>query len=404
MKITMKNSLLIKKIITISILITLASTVVVNGKTIYTGNENKRFLSDNSQSNAFILTTDYFGSSFSVINMANPGSVEKDIADTNGDDEVRYYNGKVYVLNRFSHDLIEVFDATNNFNKILEFSTGTGSNPQDIAFISENKAYVSCYDKTDLLIVNPTTGEHLGSINLSSYADEDGFPEMHKMVEFKFFDFSRVYLNIQRLDRDNWYTPTDKSYILEIDGDRDEVIRAIQLTGLNPSTAPILDGIHIIVGESGSWFLYDGGIERINIFTNEAEGFFITEEELGGNIVDFDIYKKYTGLMGYFYYMIEKYLGFTLIPRVAYAVVSDNMFNTSLVSFDLSGKTPPEEIYTTAGYQLSDLAINDNGKLYLSDRTPGSQGIRIFNAKSGAQETSEPIEVGAYPPVHITFI
>jgi len=405
------NKSLLKKAITLLILVLLLSTVIVSATNInkssskrnqtYKNNSN---IIINSDTRAFILTTDYVDSSFSVIDVDNPNIVEMDISSTHGDDEVRCYNGKVYVLNRWGHDNVEVFDGEDNFEKVSEFSTGAGTNPQDIAFISENKAYVTCYDTTNLLIVNPTTGEHLGTIDLSEYADDDGIPEMHKMVAFKFLGKSRVYVTIQRLDRDDWFAPTDKSYIVELDGDKDTIIRAIQLTQVNPSTAPVLDGIHILVGETGSWFDgEDGGIERINIFTNEAEGFIVSEAELGGNIVDFDIYQKYSGLKGLFFSLLDHRLGITLLKRNIYAIVSDMSYNTKLVSFNLKDQTS-SELFSTEGYQLADLAINDKGGLYLADRTPAALGIHIFDAKTGEQETSSPIDVGNYPPVHIAFL
>ena len=405
------NKSLLKKAITLAILTIFLSTVIgsatntnknVSEKNNACKNLGNALISSDTQ--AFILTTDYVDSSFSVIDVDNPNFVEKDVASTHGDDEVRCYNGKVYVLNRWGYDLIEVFDAEDNFEKVSEFSTGAGTNPQDIAFISENKAYVTCYDTTDLLIVNPTTGEHLGTIDLSEYADDDGIPEMHKMVAFKFLGNSRVYVTIQRLDRDNWFAPTDKSYIVELDGDEDSIIRAIQLTQVNPSTAPVLDGIHILVGETGSWFDgEDGGIERINIFTNEAEGFIVSEAELGGNIVDFDIYNKYSGLRGLFFSILDHRLGITLLKRNIYAIISDMSYNTKLVSFNLKDQTSIE-LFSTEGYQLADLAINDKGGLYLADRTPAASGIHIFDAKTGEQETSSPIDVGNFPPVHIAFL
>jgi DNA-binding beta-propeller fold protein YncE len=405
------NKSILKKVITLAIFVLLLSTVVASATNINKSSSKKNQTCKNlgntlisSDTQAFILTTDYMDSSFSIINVDNPDIVETDIASIHADDEVRHYNGKVYVLNRWGYDLIEVFDAEDNFKKVSEFSTGTGTNPQDIAFISNNKAYVTCYDTTDLLIVNPTTGEHLGTINLSEYADDDGIPEMHKMVAFKFLGKNRVYVTIQRLDRDNWFAPTDKSYIVELDGDKDTVIRAIQLTQVNPSTAPILDGIHILVGETGSWFDgEDGGIERINIFTNEAEGFIISEADLGGNIVDFDIYNKYSGLKGLILSLLDHHLGIMLLKRNIYAIVSDMSFNTSLMSFNLKEQTSTE-LFSTEGYQLADLAINDKGGLYLADRTSTSPGIRIFDTKTGEQETSTPIDVGDYPPVHITFL
>ncbi len=409
MKKTAKHKSIFRAVMTIAVLFLLVGTVIANGADVNKSSKieqnsvNDAFFPFSGASKAFILTTNYLNSSFSVIDMADTTSVEKDIKPTHGDDGVRYYDGKVYVMNRFGYDCIEVFDADNNFEKVSEFSTGSGTNPHDIAFISKNKAYVTCYDSTDLLIVNPTTGERLGNISLSKYADDDGIPEMDKMTVFSFLGITRVYVSIQRLNRTAWYAPTDTSCILEINGRTNQVTKEITLTGVNPFTDLVLDGIHLLVGEAGSWFAMDGGIERINLLTGETEGFIINETNLGGNILDFEMYPKYTGVFGLVLSLVEDYLGISLIQRCSYALISDLSFNTSLVSFNEQDQSSTS-IYSTDGYQLADMAISDKGSLYLADRSPSQPGIRIFNVVSGNQETTSAIDVGAYPPIHVTLI
>ena len=388
-----------KKLITIIIMTLLLSVIVTSATPINTLKKQPML---NFDSKAFILTTNYMNSSFSVMDMSSE-DMENDIGETHGDDQVRYYDGKVYVVNRFGYDYIEVFDADNNFDKVFEFSTGVETNPHDIAFISKDKAYVTCYDRADLLIVNPTTGKHLGTIDLSEYADEDGIPEMDKMTVFNFFGITKVYVSIQRLNRTAWYAPTDTSYILEINGNTNKITKAITLTGVNPSTDLVLDGIFLLVGEVGSWFALDGGIERINILTGETDGFIMTESELGGNILDFETYPKYAGIPGLILSVVEQYFGISLFDRYNHALISDLSFNTSLVAFDSNEKTV-DTVYSTNGYQLADMTISDRGMILLADRTPGMSGIRIFNAILGTQETTDPIDVGTYPPVHITMI
>ena len=65
-------------------------------------------------------------------------------------------------------------------------SVDNGTNPQDIAFVSANKAYVSRLEKTSrLLILNPTTLAKLGELDLRSLIkanDFDGSPEPSYML------------------------------------------------------------------------------------------------------------------------------------------------------------------------------------------------------------------------------
>ena len=115
------------------------------------------------------------------------------------------------------------------------------------------------------------------------------------------------------------------------------------------------------------------------------------------------MYPKYTGVFGLVLSLVEDYLGISLIQRCSYALISDLSFNTSLVSFNEQDQSSTS-IYSTDGYQLADMAISDKGSLYLADRSPSQPGIRIFNVVSGNQETTSAIDVGAYPPIHVTLI
>jgi len=101
--------------------------------------------------------------------------------------------------------------------------------------------------------------------------------------------------------------------------------------------------------------------------------------------------------------LAEHFLGFSLQNQYGYAIVSDIAYNTKLKSFDIIDR-PSSEIFETEGYQLVDMSITGKGKLCLADRTFGSSGVRIFNVKSKEQETTDPIDVGTYPPIHITII
>ena len=354
-------------------------------------------------STALILTSDYVTSSLSTVNTKEQTLLDADLVSSHGDDEIKYYNGHVYILNRFGYDSIDVFDANNNYAFVRTIDTGAGTNPYDIAFLSPEKAYVTLYDSTDLLIINPSTGEHIGAIDFSEFADADGIPEMHKMVAFTILGMKRVYVTVQRVNRSQFFAPTEESYIVELDGDNDEVIRSITLTGVNPTTAPIKRGKYIYVGVTGSWFdPTDGGIERVHLFTNEAEGFIITEEELEGNLADFDIYPKMNGVIDTLVAFAEHYLGFTLPVTNGYTLVSDMSYNTKLVSFD---ETTDEinTIISTEGWQLQDLAISPRGEVLIADRTFEQEGIRIVNAKTQEEVTSSPIITGNLPPLHITF-
>ena len=393
--------------ITICVLITttaLAQPSTTTHQTTNTPIQQTHLTSYLTDQHAYILTASdpyYTESSLSFITLTNPPITQHDLLNTHGDDELLIHNNHLYILNRFGYDLIEVFDITNNYQKILEFTTGPYTNPQDMVFISDTKAYISLYSSTDLLIVNPQNGKHIGSINMSAYADADGIPEMHKMNAFTFLGKNRVYLTIQRLDRNNYFTPTNKSYIIEINADTDTIIRAITLTGTNPVTKPILDGTHIIIGETGSYTNYtDGGIERIHLFTNEAEGFFITEADLGGNILDIDIQPRYRIIPGYLLTIIENLLGITLFTKYLPILIANNSYITQIHTYNLKTNTLTP-LYTSTGYHITDICQTTKNILLSTNRDPTHPGIHLFELTTNTQLTSDPLPTGTYPPVHI---
>jgi hypothetical protein len=85
-----------------------------------------------------------------------------------------------------------------------------------------------------------------------------------------------------------------------------------------------------------------------------------------------------------------------------YAVVSDASFNTLLKTYDRSAHTVTGTPFSTVGFYIAATEINDRAELWLCDRTPGNPGIRVFDAYTGAQFTSSPLNTGL-PPQDIAF-
>ena len=97
-----------------------------------------------------------------------------DVTAIHSDAIAHWYDGLVYVVNRTPADNIQVLDPGASFSTIRQYSTGNGTNPQDIAFRSPTKAYIPLYERNEILIMDPTTGAHEGIIDLSAFADADG--------------------------------------------------------------------------------------------------------------------------------------------------------------------------------------------------------------------------------------
>lgn len=335
-----------------------------------------------SQPLAFVIATDFQTGSFGTVSLDEPRAVTPVSAARriNSDAVARTYGGLVYVVNRFGADNIQVLDPAQDFATILQCSTGAGSNPNDIAFVSATKAYVALFARAQLLIINPSAHSDcsdfvLGNIDLSAYADADGIPDMSQLA----VDGEWLYVSLQRLTN---FVPAEPGAVVVIDTATDQVVKAIELTGMNPFAQTkgltLFDG-ELLVGEVGVFGVNDGGIEQINLDSQMAEGFVITEAELGGDITDF--------------VMVSAQLG--------YAILSEPDFTNTLVAFNPSTRSVTQTLIS--GGNLSDIELDDRGQLFLADRSLSKPGVRIFRASDGTELTAAPLDLGL-PPFDIVFL
>ncbi len=338
-----------------------------------------------AQTRAFVITTDFSTGSLSAVNLGTR-AVAIDVASVNSDAVLRWYGGLVYVVNRFGQDNIQVIDPAQNYATVRQFSTGNGSNPQDICFVSPNKAYVTRYELGDLLIVNPSTGGSLGTIPLATFADADGIPEMARMVRVA----NRVFVALQRLDRNGGFQPTDKSLVAVIDAGADTVLdadpllagkQAIALQRKNPVTDFAFDAptSRLLIGCAGAFGVRDGGIEYVDPVHLTSLAVAIGETALGGDLGDL----VWNG------------------PAHSYAIVSDAGFNTLLVSWSATTGQKLATVYSPGGFSLNDCELNDRGELYVCNNNLFAPGLFVFRA--GADTLiAGPLDCGL-PPFAVTF-
>ncbi|HSA16255.1 MAG TPA: hypothetical protein P5346_16055, partial [Spirochaetota bacterium] len=109
----------------------------------------------------FVITSDYSTGSFSIVDpLTMQAYNDVGLRRVHYDAFARYFKimpDYVYVVNRLMGDNIQVLDRTDNYGTVAQESTDQGSNPQDIAVVSDTVAYVTRYNKKALWIVNPAT-------------------------------------------------------------------------------------------------------------------------------------------------------------------------------------------------------------------------------------------------------
>lgn len=330
-----------------------------------------------------VTTTDFSTGSTSSVDRVAKTSVN-DVEPIHSDAIARYWGQYVYIVNRAGGDNIQILDPTSNFDTVDQFSTGNGSNPHDIHVNSlGTHAYITRYNMTSVLKMDLSTGATLATISLAAFADADGLPEMDRM----FAQNNTLYVLLQRLDRNNFYSPVGTSYVVAIDMTTDTVIdmdpgtsgvQAVPLIRTNPYSEivgfPFSHGGNVVLSAVGFFGANDGGIIAVNPANPAVQSMVLTEAAAGGDILD----------------------TVALNGTRAYAIVANASFETELIEFNPStGTKTGATIYNPGGYYLSDIEIGTD--LLLADRTPTDPGIRFFNMNTNTELTAGPLDVGLPP-------
>jgi hypothetical protein len=245
-----------------------------------------------SQDELVWLTSDFTTGGF-ALQQAGECATEELWVDVAGDAVVRSQNGYIFILNRFGYDNITVLSASNPQEVLAQFSTGNGSNPQDILIIAGQKAYVTVLQRAEVLIVNFLEGEITGQIDLSSFADDaDGIPEATHLIP----DGDHVLVICQRLDQTTeLWDPAGPGCLAVIDTATDTVVDANLTTPeVDPVWLPFGNPTSwartlttLLVTCVGNWSLYDdGALLAVDPDGESAPVSLVVENEAGGNLYE----------------------------------------------------------------------------------------------------------------------
>lgn len=323
-------------------------------------------------------TTDYTTGAAGLLSLADWSS-QPSLITLHSDTVVTCSCGVVVALERLGGDNLTIL-SPEDLSLIDQHPLGPRSNPYD-AWFAGNIAYVSLYGDGKVVAVDINDGEILDEVDLSSLADDDGKPESAMLHHYN----GALYIAIQLLDENTTlWDPTGPGLLAVVSLDPFELTGTIQLEGVNPTTDLVVgeqDSV-IYLGHSGDWSVVDdGGIERVNLETEQSEGIIVEAKELGGNIIDFVI----------------------VAPDLGYATVNIPNDRDNLVSFDPSSGTVINELASSDPYSLVDLLLDGNGHMVVADRAVMSVGLRIFDAVSGQELFSEPINT-VIPPFSMCLV
>ncbi len=222
----------------------------------------------------------------------------------------------LYILERSGADAVSKYDPAVLVpgSHIFQFSTGEGSNPHDIVF-SGSKAYLLLYGSTDIWVVDPSATDEAsfktGEIDVSAWADADGFPEAHIGFSYN----GMIYVVLQRYDLTSYSAGTSVLIVIDpstdtiIDMDAEtEGIQGIDLIVKNISTGALYENMLYLAGST-----YDkssGGVQTVDLddpLTSQRK--IISESNDLGNMADIFIFKDGTGCISSYDELFNK------IPR-----------------------------------------------------------------------------------------
>ena len=247
------------------------------------------------------------------------------------------------------------------------------SNPHDMIFVSETKAYVLRYNKTKVWIVNPSATSEadfkIGELDLSAYGAVDGTPEM----ETGFIANGKLYIVLQRLEGVSQQVVND-AYIAVFDVTSDQEIdvnipgdalKGIPLAVRNPTGIAYLPVSNtLFVQGSGSFFpvKYVGGIETIKLADYTKDLILDDGDDLSHP------YGLITSLA-------------VVSPDLLYFVGYESYRVNTLYAMDIVNKTiSPVNVSQLIGGQIQNLAVDPQGLLWVSDNANAT--VRILNPLS----------------------
>jgi len=312
----------------------------------------------NQQAAIFVVTTDYQTGQLARLNLEDR-SAQLQFANIHSDAVIRVFDNvpNIFIINRLGGDNIQKIDPVLG-TTLQQFSVGLGQNPQDL-FIREQVAYVTALSGSDLVCLDLKSGTLLEPLDLSQFADADGSPEATFLKGHQ----DELAIQLQRLDRETSFLPTDHSAIVFWDMKRNRWSGEMKLLARNPVTdfKESADGNWLVgeAGQVGHQSRLDGGIEKIDPRTKTSKGFITTEEQLGGDLVDFEC----------------------LHEQECVAIISKP--ETSLVTFDPRTGTRLRTVWTSQGYHLQQVLWDSESEtLYVADSNPRDPAIRVWASRS----------------------
>jgi DNA-binding beta-propeller fold protein YncE len=324
--------------------------------------------------NIAVAATDYVAGNFEIISTDDYTVTQNMKPGLHGDLAIKAFGKDVYILERMGKDNVIKYNSHSMRSSraaVYEKSLGTGLNIHDIVVVNEAKAYISCNNSKNLIVIDPANGAEKKKIDLSGFAP-DG--QEHPFASSLAVYGNHIYVACQRLDAsDPYLSPADAGLIAIIDAmDNDKIAGSISLEKMNPVAVSVFGG-KMLAASAGDWMdPTRGGIEIIDLSSNSA-----AEVLTDGNFSDI-----------IFVSADKAYVA------VGKSSADWSQFWTEIMPFNpLTGVIGAK--IDGIGDGSGGMAYNE-GKLYVGDRSFGSSGVAVVTISTNTVEQT--ISTGVLPP------
>jgi hypothetical protein len=285
-----------------------------------------------------------------------------------GDPVVRADAGRIFVVNRFGADNVTIVDGR-LFELVAQFSTGPGTNPQDVA-IHGDTLFVPVFGAAAVKGFRLRIPiERLVDVGTSSY-DEDGNPNAASSLTVG----DRIYVTLGILDdTDPFFTPKGPGQVLILDAQTREELGLVTLPSANPLGflhRAHLGGESLLTATAPSFSAADGCLARVSIADPPSADCLVDNNVLGGYV---------TGLAptpeGPIFVAVSPAFGEGRLHRI-----------TAPNTVDAEPLSSPEQVVTDAAY------CGPTGQLVYNDQITG--GLHVYDVAAGTHVNDEPLDIG----------
>ncbi len=294
---------------------------------------------------------------------------------------LRHADGKLYALSGDEGTITVIDEASWTVERVYSF--GAANPLMDIAVIDPSRAYVTRGSSTHLERLDLVSGSLTQVVDLGSFADADGIPDLGMMVLFE----SRLFVQLPRKFR--CFKASNAPALALVDVANEQLIdadpnvggvQAIALQGACPGRK-----MHVVAQTRTLWVSATGGyndfagVERVNVDSLQSVGIFLIE----GTDISSDI-----GPI------------IMVAPDRGYVVSgTDSTLSSHVRSFTLSSGVDAPEWYTSVNYDMPELEFDpQSGHLFVPEGNgEPNRGVFVFDAATGTRLTPSGIPTSGQP-------